>query len=218
GTPDTGETVRHEMPTDAVDEVLGIDAEMDLDRTEESEPVGSDDGFFGETIEDAFAEDEPVGGAMSWADDGGSAAEEGREATVWDEADTAVPVDRDSEPVGWPDHDLEAEPADELATSEDTAAPVESPAEPSEDRVEPAPVQPPKSVDHWGEEEVGDGVFVDFSAGSQRVDVGSAVDDDRLTEDERLRDLGWSQYGKRLRKIVDREKARRRRKKDDDES
>jgi hypothetical protein len=33
-----------------------------------------------------------------------------------------------------------------------------------------------------------------------RHDTGSAVDDGRLAEDKKIRDLGWAQYGERLRK------------------
>ena len=36
--------------------------------------------------------------------------------------------------------------------------------------------------------------------GLPRLDTGSAVDDERLAEDKKIRDLGWAQYGERLKK------------------
>ena len=53
--------------------------------------------------------------------------------------------------------------------------------------------------------------FVDFPADRRRIDVDSAVTDDRLATDERLREIGWEQYGHRLKT------AKKRRKKDGDE-
>jgi anti-anti-sigma factor len=38
------------------------------------------------------------------------------------------------------------------------------------------------------------------SGEAPRLDTGSAVDDERLAEDKKIRDLGWAQYGERLKK------------------
>jgi hypothetical protein len=55
--------------------------------------------------------------------------------------------------------------------------------------------------------------FVDMSDHTDIVDVGSAVSDKNFEKDERLRDIGWGEYGERLKK---RNKSKKKKQEEDE--
>jgi anti-anti-sigma factor len=59
----------------------------------------------------------------------------------------------------------------------------------------------------------GDG-FVDVSDGVHSVDVDGSTTDDRVDEDERIRKLGWGEYGDRLKSSIDKKRKKNKKKKD----
>jgi anti-anti-sigma factor len=198
--PLADETMRSRDARETVDEILG-----DVETAEQTP---------GEDVHEPPESPSPVDDLFEEPDT--EMIPESQEMPASDWADTPAPA-TDDEPVAWDVEDVPAEPtqAPEGAAwsddrdTEDVPAPMEPETQVEEPDDIPAEAPAELPVDRWGDEEVGDGVFVDFADESHRVDVDSATDDENLSEDEKLRDMGWSQYGQRLRKIVNREKSRR---------
>ena len=118
-----------------------------------------------------------------------SAESEEVRASNWEDASREVAPASEPDRSGWKSPDLDAVDSPESR---------ETPQEPAGEKAEEA-------------EEAGrveENVFAEFSSDSQRISVDSAVNDDRLETDERLREIGWEQYGQRLKS------ARKRKKKD----
>ncbi len=117
-------------------------------------------------------------------------------ASMWDDArEKAAPAD-ETDRAEWksrgPDRDL-----DSVRSPEIKGTPAEPEGEEAEDTERAA--------------DAGEDVFAEFSPDTERLSVDSAVNDDRLATDERLREIGWEQYGHRLKS------ARQRKKKEGEE-
>ncbi len=119
--------------------------------------------------------------------------------------------------MSWADDDeaVETEAVDETVKEDDpTRSLWKSPSFEKADEKEE--VDRAQDESDRGPAEVRDDVFVDLSADSHNIDVDSAEFDDHVPEDKKIRDMGWAQYGQKLKKI--KKKNGKDKKEDDDAS
>ncbi|UCG53491.1 MAG: anti-sigma factor antagonist, partial [Candidatus Latescibacterota bacterium] len=187
-----GETAGDEVAESRTDDVGLVGDEVAESRTDDA-------GFVGDEVAESDTHDvdllgeepieETIDGALGGAPVGEDILEEvGADAEAYREEAPAAEQWETSPQFG-------SEPEETAVFGqEETRAPAESPKSKE------------ASIDEWGEDEPRDDIFVDFADEPHRVDIDSAVTDDRISEDKKLRDLGWEQYGQRLRKIIKQEK------------
>ncbi|MEJ2722538.1 MAG: hypothetical protein P8181_15580, partial [bacterium] len=209
-----GDRIDKLEPADSVEDILADAGDVDGTHHAVKDPGRVEDAGAGlfEEIHDEMAPGDETTAGEEW-DVERERLESHEESTARDAADGSAA----DEPSGWESEEWGPAPPrpGESRTGPNGPDGPDEPIEPSRAIHPTEPVETPD--DHWDEEPAGDEVFVDLSRDSRRVDVNSAVDDDRLFEDDNLRDLGWSQYGQRLRKIVNRERARKPKRADDDD-
>jgi anti-anti-sigma factor len=146
---------------------------------------------------------------------------------VFDDDADAVPQAEGPTPAPGGDEDEAERPAEdeiggkiiELPSAADTGdEDVERPASPEtpaddDERVEPPTerVVPSDESDKPHLAPEGPSLvdrFVDIGEGGRPVDVESAVTDKNIDQDERLREMGWDEYGERLRRRIERRKKK----------
>ncbi len=128
-------------------------------------------------------------------------------------ADRSITEPTDDQTRRWPG-EAPVEDTDQAVVEDVVEDTVEEVREP--DPVETAkPVRPQVSLDETPDRvpEDTDPQFVDMSDHTDVVDVGSAVSDKNFEKDERLRDIGWGDYGEKLEK---RNKPKKKKQEEDD--
>jgi anti-anti-sigma factor len=136
---------------------------------------------------------------------------------ILDLGDVAEPERPDAPQGRWPESDQNARPKFKPGSVDD---PVEANRDESE--------QPAGEPDDWhGSErrdlpdaqrrpDYGQG-FVDVDDESQNVDVDGSTTGERVDDDKRIRDLGWGEYGDRLKSKMDKKEKKKKKKKNDDQ-